>query len=325
MKKISLLLVIIFSLTFIGSCNESSSSSSLISSSEEISSSSSTGVLKILNVKQYLGYGPIKIPIYVDGVKNDNIDLYFDIIDKEICEIENGFVIGKKIGETLVYASDINGVEVSFIVYIKDPSEFRFATAVNTILESYKLRGKPSNPTLFIGDSFFDNLAFWKTFYEDFSPNQNVFAAGISSSKTTDWLILQEILIYDFNPKNVIIHLGTNDINDSEIILKTEQYYEQITEFLHALCQRLKDTPIYFFGIENRSVSSGYGAKNAYVEKVTEEIKTKFAPLYENFTYIDSPSVFNKDQAKYLSSDRIHPSSGGYKYYVNVLNELVDF
>lgn len=328
MNKTKLICAILtgVSLTIVG-CNTNSSSSIVGNSSSIIESSSveEEGTLKVLNVKQYLGYSEVKIDTYLDNVLTQDLDLYYDIIDTSICEIVNGYVRGKVIGQTEVYASTVNGQEVSFTVYIKNPIEYTFNTAVNTIEEAYTLKESPANPTLFIGDSFFDDRNFWRTFYDDFSEQQNVFSAGISSSQTTDWVIARDRLIFEFEPKNIVMHIGTNDINDGSVQLTVEQYYQQITHLLTIVCEQLPTTPIYYFGIENRTVSSGYGARNIYAEKVTKKIQEEFSLRYSNFHYIDSPSVFNANQAKYISFDGIHPSSDGYRYYTEILNEIVTF
>ena len=33
----------------------------------------------------------------------------------------------------------------------------------------------------------------------------------------------------------------------------------------------------------------------------------------------------NSNQEKYVSQDGIHPSNEGYKYYVNILNEIIEY
>ena len=84
-----------------------------------------------------------------------------------------------------------------------------------------------------------------------------------------------------------MIHIGTNDIYDSAANLSVNQYYEGIVEFLKDVCEKLPNSKIYYFGIENRLNN----LKNIYAEQVTDLIKTDFAPNYDNFVYIDSPSV----------------------------------
>ena len=323
--------LIIFSLFFLlASCGELSTTDSLNeeTTSSPTSSLTTTSVdkkLYIKVVKQYLGYSPTKIETYINNVLTNNLNLYYEIMDESICKIENGFVDGFKIGTTTVFASLEDGTEASFEVFINDPAEYIFDRDVRSRLEDFERNGNYANPTLFIGDSFFDEHNFWNSFYQDFSESKKCITVGISSSKTTDWLMFRDKLIFNLNPKNLIIHLGTNDVNDSTINKTPEEYYLQITTFLDYVVEALPNVPIYYFGIENRTATSGYGSKNPYVEIVTAKLKDEYAQRYSNFTYIDSPAIFNANQNKYIRADGIHPSADGYAYYVDVLNNLVNF
>lgn len=317
------------------SCNSTSHSEILVDTSTETTTetteitnktSNEPMELKITNVKHYLGYSPTEIKTYVNKELTRDLDLYYEIMDESICSISNdGYVTGLAIGQTTVYASMIDGTEESFEVYVNDPTEYIYNRDVCSREEAFTLRGNPKDSTIFIGDSFFDENNFWKTFYMDFECTPKCVALGISGSKSTDWMMFRDRLVNNYQPKNVVIHIGTNDINDNSVLGTIDGYYRQITDFLEAIVSKLPNTNFYYLGSENRTVSSGYGAKNAYAEQVTAKIKEEYAPKHANFTYIDSPSVFNANQEKYMSSDGIHPSADGYKYYVETLNQLIQY
>lgn len=299
-------------------------------SSGPLASSSSSEVLPALNVLNsnlYEGYWSYPVRAYFAEQPVTNPDLYYEIADDQIAVIDNNMILPIRVGTTLVTASTSDGREDTFQVRVKPISEWRFNPDVLSREEDFQLSIKPNpHPTLFIGDSFFDPRLFWRSFYEDFD-ELNCFAAGISSSKADDWIHFRKRLIYDFSPKQIVMHIGTNDINDSENPTFTvTDYYDQIVRFLNLVINELPAVPIYFFGIENRSEASGYSAKNIYVEMVTAKLKNEFALLHEGrFIYIDSPAVFNLDTNRYLASDGIHPSAAGYQYYVDTLKGLLDF
>ena len=281
------------------------------------------GTLTIANVYQFYGYNPVKIETKMDGKAVDGLDLYYDIIDESVCTIQNGYVNGLKVGETQVYAQTLNGQEVDFKVTIKDSQEFRYNTEVLTREEERRVRfDKVKNPTLFVGDSFFDEKNCWTSFYSDFE-DLNCVSVGISGSQTSHWYDARDRLIKVWEPKNIVIHIGTNDINDNTITLTVDQYYARITAFLELIMEEYPQTPVYYFGIENRN--GDQGGKNAYSQAVTEKIKTEFAGKHETFNYLDSPAVFNEDPDVYVSADNIHPSKKGYELYVKMLKEAVDF
>ncbi|MDE6401460.1 MAG: SGNH/GDSL hydrolase family protein [Clostridiales bacterium] len=281
------------------------------------------GVLTISDVFQYCGYSPIKIETKMDGQPVDGLDLYYDIVDKTVCEIQNGYVNGLKAGSTEVYAQTLNGQEVMFEVTVHDAIAYKYNAVVLTREEDYiNKANRAKNPTLFVGDSFFDERYCWKSFYDDFD-GLNCFSVGISGSQTVDWYVAKTRLITAFEPKNIVVHIGTNDINDTSINMTVDGYYKKITAFLDMLLDEFPDTPIYYFGIEDRNGSAG--GKNRYSSAVTEKIKTEFQTDNAYFHYLDTPSVFNADPDRYVSTDNIHPSVEGYRVYTEMLKQQVEF
>lgn len=289
----------------------------------ETTTAQQEGTLKIHNVVQYLGYNSIEIRKYMDGVEDKSLDLYYYIVDDTICSIENDYVTGLKEGNTQVFASTASGQEVEFTVRIKKGEDFLYDRDVNSRIAAYKDRAySPKNPTIFVGDSFFDEMTFWTSFYNDFD-GLPVYSPAISGTQTTHWVHMRDKLIKAFNPKNIVLHIGTNDVNDTSINMNVQQYYDQITYFLDLLCKENPDVMIYFLGIENRNNHAG--GKNEYSTRVTQKIQEEFAVQYENFVYIDSPAVFNKDLDTYICADDIHPSRVGYEWYIKTLKEMVEF
>ena len=280
------------------------------------------GKLHIRNYTQYLTYNSIKIEKYMDKVLTPDLDLYYYIVDEDVATIENDYIIAHKVGETSVFASTITGQEVEFTISVRPDEEFIYNREVNSFVEAFKTKaGNPKDPTIFVGDSFFDVFNFWTSFYDDFE-GYPVASMGISGSQSTHQMICRDKLLKQFNPKNIVIHIGTNDVNDASS--KTvDQYYTIITTYLDTLCVEYPDVNIYYLGIENRV--AGAGGKNAYAERVTEKIKTEFSTQYDNFHYIDSPAVFNADQAKYMSADCVHPSRDGYLWYIDYLKNVIEF
>ena len=317
MKKITLLLT---TLLLFGCSNNSNQSTKNDTSINYSSSQMTEGELYIKSVTQYITYAPVDIEIYMDKVLVDNIDLYYDIIDPSVCEIKDNKVRGLKVGQTTVYAQTILGQEVSFEVRIKDYTEYIYDRDTRSREEEWKLKESPKNGTLFIGDSFFDKFNFWKSFEDDFE-DKNCFTMGISGSQSKDWMMVREKLINPVEAKNIVIHIGTNDINDNSLTKTVEEYYRDITKLLDIISLENPNANLYYFGIENRVNNS----KNKTCELVTDMIKTEYSKINEKFTYIDSPSVFNSNQDKYMSSDGVHPSREGYLYYIDVLNNLLDY
>lgn len=281
------------------------------------------GKLTIGNVYQYYGYNAVKIVTKMDGKPVDGLDLYYDIVDDGVCAITDGYVRGLKVGTTQVYAQTLGGQEVSFTVTIRDSQEYRYNTDVLTREQEKTIKfSNVKNPTLFVGDSFFDEKNCWTSFYSDFE-DLNCVSVGISGSQTSHWYDARDRLIKAWAPKNIVIHIGTNDINDNTVTLTVDQYYARITEFLETIINEYPETPVYYFGIEDRN--GDQGGKNAYSSAVTEKIKNEFTKEHATFHYLDTPAIYNADPDVYVSADNIHPSKKGYEVYTKMLKECVDF
>lgn len=283
------------------------------------------GVLSVSNVYQYLGYNPEKIATKMDG-KLEELDLYYDIVDESVCSITDGYVTGLKVGSTGVYAQTIGGQEVEFTVTVRDPAEFAYNAVVLSHEQKFPVAVQnhtvtEEGMTLFVGDSFFDTQNFWHSFNEDWY-GKNCFSVGVSSSQTTDWMIMRNRLINRFKPKNIVMHIGTNDIN-ATMRPTVQSYYDVITKFISTVIAENPTAEIYYLGIENRN--GDQAGRNDYSFAVTEKIRQEFAPQYGTFHYIDSPAVFNAAPDTYVAADNIHPSGTGYKYYVDTLTPMIDF
>ncbi|MDR0831685.1 MAG: SGNH/GDSL hydrolase family protein [Bacillales bacterium] len=283
-----------------------------------LSSDITENELKINTVVLYLNYSAMPINKLVNGVLS-SVDLYYEIENESIAFIENDLAYPLLVGSTDVYASMQDGTETSFKINVRQEQEFKFNVDVHTRVEQFGLNGVQDSPTLFWGDSFFDPNVFWRDFYTDFE-DLNCFTAGVSSSKASDWMFMRDRLIINYHPKNIVIHIGTNDVNDSAY-LSINQYYDIITTTLDFIRLALPESNIYYLGIENRVNEAG--AKNQYTTLVTEKIRDEY--VFANFHYIDTPSIFNVNQSKYMSGDNVHPSREGYLYYVETLKGLITF
>jgi lysophospholipase L1-like esterase len=313
MKKI--IPLFLFS-TLMISCNTSSSIE--ISSLGE-SVSHKEVEINILNVVLYEEYSSLPLQVYIDKKLTANYELSFVIADESIARIENGYAIPVNVGLTTVQAFDASNNNCDFTIRVYPATSYRFNTEV-LIIENQWKNNKLTNPTVFIGDSFFDTRNFWKTFNNDFQ-GLNAFSSGISATMSTDLMLYRDRLLYSYNPKNIIMHIGTNDVNDDPNKQTSSFYYKQITTFLKEVIEKT-EVPIYYFGIEQRVNSMN----NTITDVVTNQIRDVFAKQNtERFTYLDTPSVFNIDKPRYISGDGVHPSQEGYAYYTSLLKETVDF
>lgn len=211
--------------------------------------------------------------------------------------------------------------------YIK---KSELTTRVNNLKADLATRlsnaGKTEVDTLFVGDSFFNPMAngtsgaWWSNFYTDVA-GYDAYTVGISSAQVCDWEALLFELVARYNPKNIVLHIGTNDIFDGG---KTAQAaYDGLVAFVERVHYYMPDTNIYYYSIEPRV--------NQSLDKVvaTNNLFKTWCDSKDYITWMDSFSkCFNegaeqtKDNvnASFFKSCGIHPADANY---VNVYLPLL--
>ena len=131
---------------------------------------------------------------------------------------------------------------------------------------------------------------------------------GIGGSRTTDWKPCVDDLFGEIAPKNVVIHLGTNDIPSTA----TSVISKNIKELCDTIHKLYPDTKIYYFGITQRSnYMDNVNSPNALIKAWCE------SETYKDYvTFIDTSSKFTSNM---LKSDGIHMTTSGYALFVQEL------
>ena len=186
------------------------------------------------------------------------------------------------------------------------------------IIESGKEVGSVTvgnNTTIFMGDSYFDRRYFWTDFYSSDYVGKDVFLAGISSTRSDHWQVLKDDVFSVFNgtaPKNIVIHLGTNDIHDGWYsVEKTTKGLQALFTTLH---KEYPKTKIYYFGIT-------YPAFRTFEHEVgeTNRIMSEWCADKEYIIYIDTPSMITPEM---LRGDGLHPRLETYSVFMSELEKV---
>jgi len=170
-----------------------------------------------------------------------------------------------------------------------------------------------NNTTLFLGDSFFDVREFWTDFYTDDYAGKDVFTAGIGSSRSHYWTeYLADTVLNVFKdtaPKNIVIHVGTNDVHGGGYT--TDKVTDNLIGLFTKLHERYPDTKIYYFGITHRD------GKSPDNDNVVNGNISQWCQTQDYITYIDTPSLISYDMLK----DGIHPKLQYYSIFVEELEK----
>lgn len=169
--------------------------------------------------------------------------------------------------------------------------------------------GNDGKTTLFIGDSFFDVRYFWTNFYETYA-DRDAICAGISGSTTYDWEQYAETFLRKTAPKNIVMHMGTNNFYDDHDSAETAtESLQRMFTLIHSI---LPDTKIYYFAITQRSETtykSGVSATNA-------AMKT-WCDGHSWITFLDTEEMITPN----MLLDGVHPRLEHYSVFTGALTE----
>ena len=175
---------------------------------------------------------------------------------------------------------------------------------------------------LFLGDSYM-STTYWGMYKEDVA-DLDAYSMGFGGSKASQWLNTSSIdLVAEISPKNLVAHIGLNDINlEASTSGIVNIVITRVTDLLNAWHTKMPSTKIYWLAFDpNPNHASEYLSN--YVS-VNDAIK---ALNYEWLTVIDLGQNFlNGDGSVNASlfADGIHFNSYGYATYINEIRKALN-
>lgn len=165
-----------------------------------------------------------------------------------------------------------------------------------------------ADTTLFIGDSFMDNY-YISEYMDKYSKDKKVINAGMNSTTTYHWEASYAKIIGTTAPKNIVMHIGTNnfyDAHDAED--NTEESLKRLFMFMH---NSYPTSKIYWFNITQRRDTT-------YSEQVAKvnEYMANWCAKYDWITCVDTCS---KVTTAMLRDDGVHPTTSNYKTFTDAL------
>ena len=314
------------------STNKISSTSSSTNNSNSESSSDSESSSKN-------DYGELiidKLQIYTDFPDTPTVhftnpkyisEISYEVKYSSVISYENGYFNAIGEGSALVEATT-KYHSTTFVVEAKKYDCGRGENQTNSFLNRIKAvekhwnNEKIKNGTLFIGDSFFDEVQFFTNFY-DLYRNQNAYCHGISSSRIEDWYIFSKRLVYPVQPKNIVLHIGTNDMFSGK-----EDPFDMLDE-LKVLFEeyenRLPGVNIYWFAIEPRTYGIGGGSFNRKTYDticLMNKLVEKYCSENDNLHFVDVSDncyLTGINVNSEFFSDGVHPKVENYSLYCKAL------
>ena len=306
-----------------GSVNNSNNSSIISNSSSTSISNEDYGELIIPDMEIYTNFPDAPQPMFTKPEYASEIT--YTILDESIISYNDGYFSATD--EDVIYVDATTKYhsttfEVSSKIYTDQKEKF-YLNRVDTIEDRWIEKGRPTGGTLFIGDSFFDT-EFFSNFYEIFEDG-TTFTHGVSSSTTTDWEIFASRLLFPVKPKNIVMHLGTNNLFDDKEDSETALFNIQI--LLEKINERLPETNIYYFAIEPRTYGIGTTTFNQASYNTIKEVNEGMIEYCETFDYVKflDATSYCYTNGKNVNSDFFrdgcHPKLNNYSVYLNLLKD----
>ena len=172
----------------------------------------------------------------------------------------------------------------------------------------------PSNAILFVGSSSF---AMWKD-VNNYFPGYTIINRGFGGSSLPHMTLYAEDIIFKYNPKQIIIYCGENDLTGGPSIT-ADTVFERVKKLHQLIRSRYKKVTISYISMKPSPSREKYLAT---MQKANRLIKT-FMEQQKRSNYIDVYKSMLDDNGNILThiflSDKLHMNAEGYKIWQGVI------
>lgn len=194
-------------------------------------------------------------------------------------------------------------LSLSFIA-AQDPH--RFESEVKSIVEKNKNTDSQSL-ILFTGSS---SVRMWSTLKDDF-PDRNVMNNGFGGSEMSDLLYYADQLIIQYQPIQVLIYEGDNDINSGRELDVITKNFRSLLELLQ---QKLPTTKVSF--IAAKPSVARWSLKEKYI-RFNESLKNLAGEYGADFIDVWTPMLNENNEVRddLFVKDNLHMNETGYSIW----------
>ncbi len=332
MKKIiglgGLVLLMSMSMMGCGSRGRSSNNSSSGSDAPSSTESDTTDYGKVsfepiyIYCDSYHSFDEVPIrPIFTNPEACKNEVFEYEIKNEDVCYIENGFVYATGVNGSTKVTAKSQHLKGTFYVYSNSAYNNSFAFSTAKSLANTASHTTKKGTTLFIGDSFFE---FWRNktgIDENFATafaGYDVANAGINGTQAREWRSLRKAIIDPYEPANVVINIGINDVDDNGEDGEATAGY--IMDLCNDIWLKFPNCNIYYDSITR---CAGYFSFKWSFHSQSNEIMKVNAQNNAKLHYIDIMEVWGDNYADYEQTDGLHPNTAGYEVMKNLIKAAV--
>lgn len=174
-------------------------------------------------------------------------------------------------------------------------------------LDEYKIVTEAKD-YLFLGDSYIDT-AFWYT-YDNVFGTLSAANEGVGGTKTSYWMSMVETMKLMYAPKNIVIHIGVNDIDDGNTTGETT--IGRLDALIDAYQSAFPETNIYYVGLVHNMMFQNkwaeYDKVNAHMKALAQDDpKLNFIDMAQYITANEKGSTMS-----WFNADGLHYGVDGY-------------
>ncbi|MET4108895.1 SGNH/GDSL hydrolase family protein [Hymenobacter sp. UYP22] len=173
----------------------------------------------------------------------------------------------------------------------------------------------PAHPILFYGSS---SIRKWETLREDFA-NRPVLNRGFGGSRFPDALYYFDRLVVAYQPRQVVLYEGDNDIGSGAT---PQEVYQSFLAFEKLMQQKLPKVPLVFLAIKP---SPSRWALYPKVQEANQLIRTYIEQHPKRLRYVDTATPLlgpnGKPQPQFYVSDSLHMTPAGYSVWTRVVGK----
>ena len=200
------------------------------------------------------------------------------------------------------------------MVIAKTATSQPFINEINAFRKADSITTPPKNAILLIGSSSFTN---WKDVAKYF-PEHTIINRGFGGSSLPHMIMYAEDIIFKYNPKQIIIYCGENDLTGGPTIT-ADTILNRVKKLHQLIRSKYKKVPIAFISMKPSPSREKYLET---MQKGNAMIKS-FMEHQKRSSYIDVYSSMLDANGKVLThiflSDKLHMNAEGYKIWQGVI------
>ena len=203
---------------------------------------------------------------------------------------------------------------LAFLAIAENAISQPFINEIKAFRRADSITAPPKNAILLIGSSSFTN---WKDVAKYF-PDQTIINRGFGGSSLPHMIMYAEDVIFKYNPKQILIYCGENDLTGGPTIT-ADTIFERLKNLHQLIRSKYKKVPIAYISMKPSPSREKYldtmQKGNALIKSFMEHEKRS--------SYIDVYSSMLDANGKILThiflSDKLHMNAEGYKIWQGVI------